>query len=421
MTKLKIIGGRELSGKLPVGGAKNAALKIISAAILGSSPSEIRNVPKILDIQRMEAILKSIGCGIEIIGNTVKIDPTTINSFSPDPKLMKKLRGSIVLIGPLLARFGEADFSQPGGCLIGSRPIDDHLDVFSQFGIKIEREDRHYHLSGKPKAGHIVLSKMSVTATENALMIAALTPGETTIEVAAAEPEIADLAIFLNKMGAKIKGAGTHEIKISGVSQLYGAKHQVLPDRIEAGTFLIMALSTNSELLIGPIIPNHLSIVLKKLHEAGGNFELINKENQIYIKTKKHDGLRAVSIDTRTYPGFPTDLQSPYAVLMTQAKGTSQIFETLFEGRFLYLTELSKMGTKYEVLSPHIIQIHGPSKLKGCEIACGDIRGGVALVLAGLLAEGETILDQVEFVDRGYEELDKKLQAIGANVTRIEG
>lgn len=421
MTKLKIEGNALLSGNVHISGAKNSGLKLIPAAILSGEISTLLNIPDILDIHRLCEILESIGAKIKFENNKVIIDPSQVNSFSPNESLVRKLRGSIVVMGPLLAKFGEAIFSKPGGCLIGARPIEDHLDLFSQLGVEIIEKDDCFHLIGKPKAADIILNKMSVTATENAIMATVLSPGITTISVAAAEPEIIDLADFLNKMGADISGAGTHNIIIKGVDKLHGVEHSIIPDRIEASTYLIAAIATNSELKIGPVIPGHLSIIFKKLWAAGAKFHIVEEDGKSYIVTEKHGELIAQNIDTRTYPGFSTDIQSPYATLMTQARGESQIFETLYEGRFLFLDELKIMGADTEVLSPHVIKINGPSKLKGTEIYSRDIRGGAALIIAGLIASGETIINGIEFIDRGYEKMDEKLRAVGAKIERIEG
>jgi UDP-N-acetylglucosamine 1-carboxyvinyltransferase len=418
--KFKVQGNRKLKGEVPIGGAKNAALKIIPAAILASSPCVIKNVPKISDVDKLLGILASIGAKTDFKNGEVRIDARTANSSHPDEKAVKKLRGSIVLVGPLLARFGEAEFSQPGGCLIGARPIDDHLDVFRQMGVKIEYRDEKFFLSGKPKAGHVVLKKMSVTATENAIMTSVFSDGKTSIHVAAAEPEIRDLADFLNKMGAKIRGAGTHEIEIEGVKKLDGVEYEVLPDRIEAGTYITAGIITNSEIIVGPVVSHHSDIFFKKLQDAGANFEIISRGGKEYVKTLKHGKLTAQDIDPRPYPGFPTDLQPQYAVLMTQAEGKAEIFDTLFDGRFRYLEELRLMKAKVEILNPNRITIQGPSFLKGAEVSCLDIRGGAAVVLAGLIAEGETIINNVEFIDRGYENMDGKLKGVGAGIERMD-
>ena len=421
MSKFCINGGKELRGEINISGAKNSALKILTAAILSKEESIISNVPDIIDIRSMIQIIESIGAKVSFYNNVLTIDPSTVESHSPNETFTNKLRGSIVLVGPLLARFGKAKISKPGGCLIGARPIDDHIDVFAQLNVKTIEKAGKYVFTGKPKANKVVLSKLSVTATENAIMASVLSPGTTSIFVAAAEPEIVDLANFLNKMGAKIKGAGTHEITVTGVKKLSGVKYDIMPDRLEAATYLMFAIATNSALTIGPVVQNHMSIILKKLLEAGGKFEIIKKGNAEYIKTFKRGSLTPVSIDTRTYPGFSTDMQSPYVTLMTQASGESQVFETLFEGRFLYVDELKLMGAKIEFLSPHLIKINGPTALKPGVIVSRDLRGGAALVMAGLIAKGTTTIESTEYIDRGYEAMDKKLMRAGAEIERIEG
>jgi UDP-N-acetylglucosamine 1-carboxyvinyltransferase len=419
MANFRVQGNQKLNGEILVGGAKNAALKLLPAAILADSTSKISNVPEILDIDKMVDILESIGAVIDFKDHVINIDPTKINSSHPNEKLVKKLRGSVVLVGALLSRFGKAVFSRPGGCLIGARPIDDHLDLFEQLGVKIVEKNDTYFLSGKPKAGKIILKKMSVTATENAILATVLSKGTTQIHVAAAEPEIADLANYLNKMGAKVSGAGTHEITVIGVDKLTGVDYEVIPDRIEAGTYIIAGIASNSEITVGPLVSDHLSILLKKLTDTGAKFEIISKNGREYIRTKHHGDLVAQDIDTRTYPGFATDLQSPYAVLMTQAKGESRIFETIFEGRFSYLEQLKLLRADAEVLNPHEFVIKGPKKLKGALISSNDIRGGAALVIAALIASGETMIENIEFVDRGYEKIDEKLNRLGAKIERI--
>lgn len=420
MAMFKITGERELKGRVELRGAKNAALKILPAAILANGVTTIHNVPDILDIRKTIEILQSIGARISFADNTVVIDSSTITSSQPDEKLVNKLRGSIVLIGALLAKFGDATFSQPGGCLIGARPIDDHLDVFKQMGVTIRRKEDRFMLSGKPKASRVVLKKMSVTATENAILASVFSSGITRIEVAAAEPEIADLAKFLNAMGAKISGAGTHEITIEGVKELKPVTHSIIPDRIEAGTYIMFGLATNSEIEVGPIIPEHLEIVFKRLVDAGAEFDFFKSGGNLYVRTKKHRGLTSQDCDTRTYPGFPTDLQSPYTALMTQTKGECTVFETIFEGRFGFVEELKMMRADINVLNPHELKVSGPTKLKSNSITSRDIRGGAALVLAALVAHGTTTIEDIEFIDRGYEQMDIKLQGLGAEIERID-
>lgn len=420
MAKYKIKGGQSLAGEIRVSGAKNSALKLLAASILGESTSVIHNVPDIVDVNKMEEILRHLGAEVRVEGSQVTIDPSGINSTALDASLTKKIRASVVLAGPMLAKFHKVTIAQPGGCLIGARSIEDHIDVFKQFKVNLDVQGDDFIFSGKPVAGEIILSKMSVTATENAIMTAVLSPGTTKIRVAAAEPEIQDLADYLNSMGANIKGAGTHNITIEGVERLHGSEHDVVQDRIEAATYLMMAIATRSKLKIGPVIPEHLSIVIKKLLDAGAKFEVLEQDGKSYFQTHGSDDLKGTDIDTRTYPGFPTDLQSAYTALMTGAKGQTKIFETLFESRFGYIEELKRMNAKIDVVSPHIIEVHGGNHLRPEEIDAFDIRGGAALVLAALVASGETIIDHIEMIERGYEQLDIKLSGVGADIQRID-
>lgn len=420
MSKFIVQGNAKLSGSVIVSGAKNAALKIIAAAIMGDGASTIENVPNISDIRTLEDIIRSTGAKVEVNGNSVSIDPTGVTKTELDPGLIKKLRGSIVLAGPMIGKFGSVTIAQPGGCLIGARPIDSHLDVMRQFGIKVEEKNDSYILSGKPKGTDIILPEMSVTATENAIMTAVLAEGNSTVSVANVEPEIGDLIDFLNNMGAKISGRDTHKLSIEGVDSLKGVNHRILPDRIEAGTFLCLAVASNSEITIVDVIPDHLSIVTKKLHDMGANFSFEKSADGTFnIVTRKRGKLKSVDIDPRTYPGFPTDLQSVYAVLSTQSGGPTRIFETLFESRFGYISELKKMGANISIESPHIVYIYGPEPLNGTDIISSDIRGGAALVIASLIANGQTTIDNVEFIDRGYEKIEEKLNSLGARIERV--
>lgn len=418
MSKYIINGPAKLSGKVKISGAKNAALKLIPAAILADSPSTITNVPDIVDVEKMIHIIQGTGAKIEKNSNCVKIDPRTIKKTDLDENYVKKLRGSIVMVGPILARFGKVKFFQPGGCLIGARGIEDHLDLFEQLGVNIITHKDHYEMIGKPKANEIILNR-SVTTTENAIMATVLSPGKTTICVAAAEPEIVDLANFLNKMGAKISGAGTHNIVIYGVDNLHGVDYEVMPDRIEAGTYLSMAIATNSEIEVSPIIPENLSIVLRRFKQIGAKFKIEPIKKYYKIITQKHAKLKSHNIDTRTYPGFPTDLQSVYAVLSTQTSGPTRIFETIFENRFGYIEELKKMGANINAETAHIVSIDGPQKLKGTNINSLDIRGGAALVLAALIANGQTEIKNIKLIERGYEQMDQKLKSLGADIKVI--
>ena len=415
MSKYKIVGQNELSGKVRVSGSKNAALKIIAASVMANSVSTIHDVPRIKDIEIIEEIIVNAGGKVEVKKNSVTIDPSQIKTTKLDDNLTKKLRGSIVLAGPMLSRFKEVEFAQPGGCLIGARPIDSHLDVFSQFGIELEEKGESYALKGKPKAGEITMSELSVTATENAIMCSVLSPGVTNIYAGATEPEIHDLIDFLDKMGAKIETSEGHVITVTGVDQLKGVEHTILPDRVEAGTFILIAIASNSEITIENVRPKHMMHLIKKLKDAGAKLEISSSS----ITVKKNHGLKAINIDTRTYPGFPTDLQSQYAVYSTITNGSTRIFETLFESRFGYIDEIKKMGADIEVEGQHIVNIQGPVELNGATIDANDIRGGAALVMAGLIAKGETIIDGIELIERGYEKMDEKLNALGAKITKL--
>lgn len=420
MAKYKIKGGQSLAGNIHISGAKNSALKLLAASILADSESVIHNIPNIIDVNKMEEILRHLGACVTVEGSKVTIDPSSISSTILDASLTKKIRASIVLAGPMLAKYEKVTIAQPGGCLIGARSIEDHIDVFKQFKVELEIDGDNFNFKGKPQAGEIILSKMSVTATENAIMTAVLSPGKTYIRVAAAEPEIEDLANFLNAMGAKISGAGTHNILVDGVDKLHGTEFTVVQDRIEAATYLMMAIATRSELTIGPVIPEHLSIVIKKLLNAGASFDIIERDGLKYFQSHPVESFCGTSIDTRTYPGFPTDLQSAYTSLMTGASDKTMIFETLFESRFGYIEELKKMNARIDVVSPHIIEVHGGNHLQPADIDASDIRGGAALVLAALVAKGETTIDHIEMIERGYEKLDIKLSEVGADIQRID-
>ena len=430
MAKFKVVGGKRLNGKFKVSGAKNAALKMIAAAIMIPGKVKLNNVPRILDILRMIEVIESLGAKTVFDGNSLEIDSSNVTSWEPSEEPVKQLRGSVVIIGPLLSKFGKASFSEPGGCLIGSRPIDFHLKAFADMGVKVDEdaENCKYFLSGDENFRNgdkvINLEEMSVTTTENAMMAAVLRKGKTTINIAACEPEIVDLADFLNKSGARITGAGTHTITIHGVDSLASVEHTVVPDRIEAGTIAIAAAICGGRVEIENIIPDHMQLVLNKFELTGVNFELVAKDS-IYADmiVDQKDQLVAPKvkwIDTRPYPGFPTDLQSPFTVLMTQAEGRSRIFETIFDSRFDYVKWLDAMGAEIRVENPHIIEVSGAKKLKGRHIECSDLRGGAALVLAALCASGESLIDHVEYVDRGYEKFDQRLSELGAEISRID-
>lgn len=415
--KFIIDGGKPLRGTIEVSGAKNAALKMIAASILSDGVCTLENVPEISDINTMVEIIKNLGGQVCRKKSKLSIDATGINNFHPPDDLVGLMRASVVVIGPLIARFGKAEIAEPGGCLIGARPIDTHINAFRKMGTLVSQKNGHFYFEINKLTGRtVVLDEMSVTTTENIMMMAVKAEGETEIRVAAAEPEIEDLANFLNKMGAKISGAGTHIIKIKGVKKLKGASHRVIPDRLEAGTFAIAAAASRGEMEIKNIIPSHLDMFLNKLKEINVNFQV--SKNSLIVKPTTY--FKPVFIDTRPYPGFPTDLQSPVAVLLTQAKGTSKIFETLFENRFNYVKELIKMGANAKILDPHTLIIHGPTPLYGKKITTYDLRAGATLVIAALIASGKSTLERVELIDRGYEKLDERLKKLGAKIIRVD-
>jgi UDP-N-acetylglucosamine 1-carboxyvinyltransferase len=336
----------------------------------------------------------------------------------PDYQLVKHMRASVVIIGPLLSRLKKVTIPQPGGCLIGSRPIDTHLNAFRKLGVEVRQEEDLYHFSINEIIGRkVVLDEMSVTATENMIMASVISKGTTEIRLAASEPEIEDLIKLLNKMGARINGGGTSNLVIKGVKKLHGAKHRILADRIEAGTFAVAAAVSRGDVRIKGIVPDHLDSLLQKFDQANVKYE-IEKNSILHIKPTTI--FKPISFDTRPHPGFPTDLQAPMAVLLTQANGTSRIFETMYEGRFGYVTELTKMGANIKSLDSHTIIVTGPTPLYGKDITSFDIRAGATLIIAALIAQGNSLIDRVELVDRGYEKIEKRLQKLGAKIKRLE-
>ncbi len=420
MPKFLIKGGAKLSGEIAVKGAKNLALKIIPAAILSQKPITIKNLPQIEDVDRALELLESLGASITKNKNGITIDTSKIKESVLEPKLADKFRGSIMFVGPLLARFGEVKFPHPGGCVIGAgdRPIDLFLEGYQAFGAEIDEDHGNfYHIKAKKlKPADYFFPFVSVTATESMLMTAAIIPGKTTLKNCAMEPEIQALAEYLNKQGAKIKGAGSPIITIEGTKNLKADIFEVIPDRIETGSFAILAAAANAEITITHCNPEHIMTLLLVLKKIGVNFE-IGKD---WIKMKKSGKLTACDVKTHEYPGFATDLQSPYVVLMTQAHGSSLIHETIYDGRLVWTDMLCQMGAEINMCDPHRIIVHGPSKLSGKSLASPDLRAGIALVIAGLIAEGKTEIDNIYQIDRGYEKLEERLQGIGAKIKRID-
>jgi UDP-N-acetylglucosamine 1-carboxyvinyltransferase len=420
MSKFIITGGQKLDGEIAVKGAKNAALKIIPAAILSPETMTINNLPAIEDIGKSFDLLTDLGAEIKLTGSSAVINPKNINKIELLSKLADKFRTSVMFVGPLLARFGEVKFPHPGGCVIGagSRPIDLFLEGFKAFGAIIEEEPgKYYHIKAqKLQAANFFFPLVSVTATESLMMTACLIPGKTTLQNCALEPEIEALAEYLNSQGAKIYGAGTSTIIIEGVTSLSAGSFTVIPDRIETGSFAIMAAAAKANIKITNCNPNHILSLLSIFDKIG----VIYEKGSDWLLIKKSAAIKAYDVRTHEYPGFPTDLQSPYVVLMTQAVGTSLIQETIYDRRLIWTDMLSQMGANIVMCDPHRVVISGPTKLHSKKLISPDIRAGIALVIAALIAEGTTEIDNIYQIDRGYEKLDERLKKLGAVITRTE-
>ncbi|HCJ52377.1 MAG: UDP-N-acetylglucosamine 1-carboxyvinyltransferase [Candidatus Kerfeldbacteria bacterium RIFCSPLOWO2_01_FULL_48_11] len=420
MDRFLIQGGASLEGEVVVSGAKNAALKLLAAALLTKERCSIHNVPNIADVRTMLEILRKLGANITFENGTVTIQASQLALTKPDYQLVKHMRASLVIVGPMLARLGEVILPHPGGCLIGARPINTHTNALAQLGVSLEQKDDLYHFRAPRLLGaRVVLDEMSVSATENVLLAACLADGKTEIHLAASEPEIVDLAKFLKSMGAKIQGEGTSVISVEGVRELHGAEHHLIPDRMEAGTLAIAAAVSRGDVRIKKIIPDHLDAVLNVFRKANVSFAL-EEHSGLYatLHVKPTTIFEPVHIDTRPYPGFPTDLQAPCSVLMTQARGTSKIFETMYDSRLGYIKELVRMGAIATVVDSHTAVIEGPTALTGKRITSLDIRAGATLLIAALIAQGESVLEHVELIDRGYENIDERLKNLGANIQR---
>jgi len=417
MEKFVIRGGRKLNGTIRVKGAKNAALKLLAACLLTDQEWVISNVPQIEDIFRMVELLKGVGVEVKNSSPGVyRVRAKNIQTTSLEPNIAQKLKGSILMAGPLLARQGEAIFPHSGGCVIGQRPRDIFLDGFKAFGAKVKENKGEYHLlTKKLKGTKFVFPIVSVTATETMLLTAVLAKGKTILKNAACEPEIVALANFLNKCGAKIKGTGTPFIEIEGVSSLSGGRCRVIPDRIEAGSFVILGAASQNPIKVVGLEPEDLEVLWFLLEKAGVDFKI--DKNSVMIKPGFK--LKAVNLKTHEYPGFATDLQAPFSVLMTQARGLSLIHETIFEGRLFYTDMLNQMGAKIIMADPHRVIVQGPTKLSGRYLISPDIRAGIALVIAALIARGESVIENIYQIDRGYERIEERLSMIGANIQRV--
>ena len=417
MERLIVKGGNRLVGTVKTSGAKNAVLPIIAASILGTSPSRLDEIPALEDVRTICAVLECLGIKVDASEpHTLKIDSREITSCEAPYELVRSMRASFLVMGPLLARKGYARISQPGGCAIGTRPIDLHLKGFEALGVKIEQGHGYIEASAPEgmTGANIYLDFPSVGATENIMMAAAMANGTTVLENPAEEPEIVDLANYLNQMGARVRGAGTNVITIEGVSELHGVQHSVIPDRIEAGTYMIAAAMTGGDVIIENVLPEHQKPLIAKLREAGALVE----EDIDRIHVVGSGRLKAVDIKTLPYPGFPTDMQAQMMAMLSVAEGRSKITETVFENRFMHVVELNRMGANITTEGRSAV-ITGPAHLTGCTVRATDLRAGAAMILAGLVAEGATEIFDIYHIDRGYEEIAAKLTRLGADIKRV--
>lgn len=409
-----IEGGYPLEGTVQIGGAKNSAVALIPAAILADSPVTIDNLPNISDVELLSELLKEIGGSVDLSDHEMTIHPEEMFSMPLPNGRVKQLRASYYLMGAMLGKFKKAVIGLPGGCNLGPRPIDQHIKGFEALGAKVTNEQGAIYLrADELKGARIYLDVVSVGATINIMLAAVLAKGQTVIENAAKEPEIIDVATLLTNMGAKIKGAGTNVIRIDGVESLHGCRHTIIPDRIEAGTYMILAAAIGQKVVVDNIIPYHVESLIAKLREMGVNVE--ERDDQVLIENHKEK--TGVDIKTLVYPGFPTDLQQPFTTLLTQAKGTSIVTDTIYNARFKHIDEIRRMGADVKVEGRSAI-INGATELQGAKVRASDLRAGAALLIAGLMANGVTELSGLEHVDRGYENLEEKLVGLGARIWR---
>ncbi|MBI5137850.1 MAG: UDP-N-acetylglucosamine 1-carboxyvinyltransferase [Nitrospirae bacterium] len=415
MDAFRITGGKVLSGEVAVSGAKNAALPILAAALLTPEPCHFERVPELTDVGTTLRLLAELGVAVERDGDRVTLAASSVRTVQAPYDLVKTMRASILVLGPLLARFGEARVSLPGGCAIGARPIDLHLQGLAHMGAEVAIEHGYVVArASRLKGCHHYLDFPTVTGTMNLIMAATLADGVTIIENAACEPEVEDLATFLNKCGARITGAGGDRVVVEGVTALKGASHAIIPDRIEAGTLMLAGAITKGDVTVTGACPAHLEALIQKLREAGARVDVDNDR----IRTTVPDGLKALTVRTLPHPGFPTDLQAQMMALMTVAKGVSIITETVFESRFTHVAELCRMGADIRLEGQNAI-VGGVRELSGAEVMATDLRASAGLVLAGLVAEGETWVRRIYHLDRGYERLERKLGGLGASVARV--
>lgn len=422
MEQFLIQGGKPLEGEIEVRGAKNAAFPVLAATILTDQDCIIKNLPLIEDVARAIEILESMGARVDWLGErSVKVNTKDINPRNINTDLILRLRGSVLFFGPLLSRFGSVHLPQPGGCIIGARPIDTHLDAFRQLGVKIipRRNGFQMHFSGKPKAHEVILNEFSVTATENILLFASLLDERITLKIADQDYQVQELIRFLKKMGVNVQISELHTVVIEGVKPLKGATHTLMADPIEAGTFIALGIGTKGNIVIKNVEYRFLELFLKKLRDFGAPIEILSKGDRGDVRVSPYKKLQIDKIQSLIYPGIHSDLQSVLGVLATQSKGSTLLHDPLYEGRLKYLEELNKMGAEIYFTDPHRAIINGPTKLYGTDLGTFDLRGGAALIMAALMAKGKSTISNVYQVDRGYEKIEERLQRLGADIKRI--
>jgi UDP-N-acetylglucosamine 1-carboxyvinyltransferase len=418
MDKFVITGGQALKGEIPASGAKNSALPALAAALLTEEPVVLRRIPRVRDIRTLERLLENIGSKVEPEGETVRLNTPRIVSPEAPYELVKTMRASSLVLGPLAARCGRARVSLPGGCAIGARPINLHIAGLEQLGARVTQSHGYIEAAAPEglRGAAVRFERITVTGTEDLMMAATLARGETVLNNAAREPEVADLAELLVKMGARIEGAGTSTIRIQGVERLHGADHTIIPDRIEAGTFLIAGAISGGDVTVTGCNPEHVAALVAKLQQAGAE---VTQPDATTLRVRGGEKLRSVDMTTEEYPGFATDLQAQYMALMTQAEGIAIVTETIFENRFMHAQELARMGANIRLEGKQAI-VAGPRELSGAGVIASDLRASASLVLAALVARGETVIDRVYHIDRGYEKIETKLAAVGACIKRVE-
>ena len=419
MDKFVITGGKALAGEIAANGSKNSALPALAAALLTSEPVTLHRIPRVRDIRTMQRLLVDIGAKAETDGETVRLETRDIVCPEAPYELVKTMRASSLVLGPLVARSGRARVSLPGGCAIGARPINLHIFGLEQLGARINQAHGYIEAEAPPeglRGASVYFDRITVTGTEDLMMAAVLAKGETVLRNAAREPEVVDLAALLTKMGARIEGAGTAVIRIQGVERLGGAEHTIIPDRIEAGTFLIAGAITGGDIAVTGCEPEHVGALVSKLQQAGVD---VTQPAPDVLRARGTGKLRSVDVTTEEYPGFATDLQAQYMALMTQASGIAIVIETIFENRFMHAQELARMGANIRIEGKQAM-VAGPSQLTGAGVIASDLRASASLVLGALVAKGETVIDRVYHIDRGYEKIEEKLARVGAQIRRAE-